>query len=796
MTSHTSRSDHRPETSISDDPFLTTAVPPRDVGPQQVEVGTDPFMSGAYPAPPQHSQTAVPNDPFLSHAQPAVRSQAEPDMRTDPFQTGARATSGTSVTGDAFLTGDRAATPSSIGFDPFHTGGAAATATTPVGGDEFFTGNQAATPTPVTEDTFFTGNQAATPTPVTEDTFFTGNQAATPTPVTVDTFFTGNRATEPQPVNNDPFMTGDRGRTTPLEAVTADPFFTGDRGQTTPVQGVVRDPFSTGRNPTSPTGPVQVDPFFTGNQSSTAAPLQHDPFWTGTPGEEVRPIDVQRDPYLTGNLGEVEQPGAVGPDPFFTGARASQPMQIHNDPYFTGDPNQDPDPVLQVDTNPFMTNAEIIQEEGDAQRNVVGDPFLMHDIQPPDVDANVVKEPFMVGPLGQPDPNQPVTSDPFLTHDNPVPEQPYGVRRDPFMMKGGEPEEQTEIKRDPFMTSPDYCPEDVLVQEDNRWEEMCEKRSQMWIQVMGYGDPERDQQDGLILVLWPWFVFMWVLLMWLILRHFSMVANIALTSFVVATCFLMVLLWCFGRRSHRVPLITLGTLCLFGAIAGIYVGVSGWDWYWRQYWWMSTGAHIGNSTASSPGASRIDASVIGFGNGRLGHSPTSVDYTRSAGYRDGHVYCAAPILEPDLVSSGLTKVNFWALGVDCCDDVGGFTCDDSRMYQGSYGVVLLEGGFPCPTCNTKMMMAAVAKAESTHRLTSSKSPQFVRWVRDPNKIHQRYFIHAIAFLLVAATIAFFVFLFLGSLAWYHGIGKIRDRSSESAFLIPFAIQKLSGKPIV
>jgi len=118
------------------------------------------------------------------------------------------------------------------------------------------------------------------------------------------------------------------------------------------------------------------------------------------------------------------------------------------------------------------------------------------------------------------------------------------------------------------------------------------------------------------------------------------------------------------------------------------------------------------------------------------------------------------------------------------------------MYQGSYGVVLLEGGFPCPTCNTKMMMAAVAKAESTHRLTSSKSPQFVRWVRDPNKIHQRYFIHAIAFLLVAATIAFFVFLFLGSLAWYHGIGKIRDRSSESAFLIPFAIQKLSGKPIV
>merc|ERR1719453_2479758 len=119
------------------------------------------------------------------------------------------------------------------------------------------------------------------------------------------------------------------------------------------------------------------------------------------------------------------------------------------------------------------------------------------------------------------------------------------------------------------------------------------------------------------------------------------------------------------HKQSKMPVFALGSLVAIATILAIYSCEKGWSDSWRQWWWIHTGIPLGAS-ASTPAESRSDASTILFETVKSGAQWTSVDAIRAAGFRkDGNVYCAAPILDPNVTAGAIMRVNFWAIGIDC-----------------------------------------------------------------------------------------------------------------------------------
>jgi len=108
--------------------------------------------------------------------------------------------------------------------------------------------------------------------------------------------------------------------------------------------------------------------------------------------------------------------------------------------------------------------------------------------------------------------------------------------------------------------------------------------------------------------------------------------------------------------------------------------------------------------------------------------------TLDAGF---NTFCAAPIINHD--SSG--RIEFWAVGVDCCGDHhhGKFECDDAGIAGAKNGYVMQDPDDPLfdaigkylapPIIRRDIFLQAIAKAEHTRNLVTSKEPLLVRWTK-------------------------------------------------------------------
>lgn len=193
------------------------------------------------------------------------------------------------------------------------------------------------------------------------------------------------------------------------------------------------------------------------------------------------------------------------------------------------------------------------------------------------------------------------------------------------------------------------------------------------------------------------------------------------------------------RGSHGVGTTGVsGRLLFLNFVIASLVGGLIFDAYARQYWWLQSGEGYFDTYASSPAAARADAAWVRFSRHRarnatsdeltLGETGAMVDPWRAAGYRDGRTYCVAPIMDAVSAAAEFPRVEYWAVGVDCCQPRGNFICDASRDFlpDGGYGVVLLSGAAGYE--------AAVQKAAAAHNLVSAPGALFVRYVRDPNDV--------------------------------------------------------------
>jgi len=136
---------------------------------------------------------------------------------------------------------------------------------------------------------------------------------------------------------------------------------------------------------------------------------------------------------------------------------------------------------------------------------------------------------------------------------------------------------------------------------------------------------------------------------------------------------------------------------------------------------------------------------------------TSLDISKSEGFKQGTMYCVAPIV---LGNETAPTYDFWAVGTGCCSSEGDFRCKGWNSL-GYGGLRLMNGG------QRSFYRLAVQQAEASYNITAAH-PLFFKWTRDPTATvegwertaHSNFIVWIFSYLLfqsfcvAAATMAF------------------------------------------
>lgn len=357
-----------------------------------------------------------------------------------------------------------------------------------------------------------------------------------------------------------------------------------------------------------------------------------------------------------------------------------------------------------------------------------------------------------------------LNADPFLTQNAAVDQHVHNVANDPFLTHAMPAQwADTDVRADPFLLAPPHAPVKLPRESWLRRADRCchgdlfAGLSCDFFSCLGDLEGVRVPVDTLLL---PWAAFVVVLLAGLFLRHWSRTAWACLLVAFLASQVLAVARWLWrGRPASGVTRVTRAVMTFAMAIAGCAVAGTLWHHYMRQYWWMHTGVRYDSAltTASTPAEGRADAAWVRFA-GPASGSPAGnlsvVDTSRAAGYRDGSIYCAAPVMSSASFGSSVVRVNYWAVGIDCCQGSGSFTCDAARSSRGEYGVPLLSGGMPCAGCNAARFEQAVRKAEALFGVVSAPGALRIRWVASAADAQRDLGRKVLTCFLFAAFVAF------------------------------------------
>jgi len=254
---------------------------------------------------------------------------------------------------------------------------------------------------------------------------------------------------------------------------------------------------------------------------------------------------------------------------------------------------------------------------------------------------------------------------------------------------------------------------------------------------------------GLIILPFLLFAGLSCLFIWVYHRYYDIV------WIVIFSCsILSVVLMAGGAQSRKtVALLFIGLLCFVATIAAAACGLYNYYENMFAFWSYQDNGVYTNVTPSNPAGAHKDAGKIFFSDW------ARVDTTKAVGYKDGPVYCVAPI-EDDVP---IPKVQYWAVGQDCCGQRADFNCDDAWNPKAHAAVVMLESNELLPS-HVDMYMKAVKLSESVYDIVSEKDPIFVRWVAEPEVVEDEYWRSGIGFLVAAVCIYFAVSIIFGIIA--------------------------------
>jgi hypothetical protein len=175
----------------------------------------------------------------------------------------------------------------------------------------------------------------------------------------------------------------------------------------------------------------------------------------------------------------------------------------------------------------------------------------------------------------------------------------------------------------------------------------------------------------------------------------------------------------------------LGGTVVMATLFGIVFGMLIYSSFTYPYYTLSQLHTYNNTDPAMPGQAYLDAGAIEFTTGSY------VDISQSLGYKDGNVYCVAPI---KLGKGKEANLDFWAAGTNCCGGAyeggagfpGSFNCFEDR--QDAW----MRGGLRI-TDNSALAMYKVAVMQATEEFQrSSRNPIFIQWIKDPVQRIQSY----------------------------------------------------------
>lgn len=216
----------------------------------------------------------------------------------------------------------------------------------------------------------------------------------------------------------------------------------------------------------------------------------------------------------------------------------------------------------------------------------------------------------------------------------------------------------------------------------------------------------------------PWLSFVIVTFLYITVYHLSPI--ILMLCLFVKCLLLFVQLtgaWSAGN-AHR---IFLFSMMVVAVVAGAFCGNYNYETNLENYWNLALKQEYTNVLPDESAKSHVDASLLIF-------SPDAkVDVTRPTMFVAGETYCVAPVVSS--VELTQAKIQYWAVGKDCCDSRQGFACDGAGN-PGAHAGIVLHGGDDPWDRDAQNYAAATRMAAESLSLTSAEGALFVRWVGD------------------------------------------------------------------
>lgn len=221
------------------------------------------------------------------------------------------------------------------------------------------------------------------------------------------------------------------------------------------------------------------------------------------------------------------------------------------------------------------------------------------------------------------------------------------------------------------------------------------------------------------LVYLPWFTFAAISLVFAFSCFYPNLVSMMVMGVFVLICGLLTSMSKWGPMYQY-----NGYLGLVAVLLGVVVGEYSYGAFTAQWWSLAHRTPYTNVVPTESALSKADGGLIEFVEG------THVDTRRTLGHMtfDRHVYCVAPILSDEEIG----RVNFWAIGRDCCESFWGFNCGEVLDPAARSGVVYFNSDSLFGQREMPRFQAAAKQAAAFYGMWTPEEPVMVTWVADPD----------------------------------------------------------------
>jgi len=191
------------------------------------------------------------------------------------------------------------------------------------------------------------------------------------------------------------------------------------------------------------------------------------------------------------------------------------------------------------------------------------------------------------------------------------------------------------------------------------------------------------------------------------------------------------------------------TMAIAVILGGVLGNMNFWSFMQRYYDYVNLNDYNSVNVAKTHGTQLMDGARVKFIPG------TTLDLTKSMGFKNLNTYCVAPITvtNSDDVRAELGNYDFWAVGLDCCSgDMTDFHCGDYNNPNARAGLRLLADD------ERSFYRLAVQQAEALYHVKATH-PLFFYWTEDPVKEMESWKEEGYKFFFLAMLVHFFWQLF-------------------------------------